>query len=127
MLPGRLDPREQIFEQIVATALDALPPEIQRLLGKVAIVIDDEPDFDQIDESGSDGDTLYGVYEGVPATAWAADWAAVPNKITLFRVPLEQDFPDPVELADEVRRTVLHELGHHVGFDDARLVELDLD
>ena len=112
----------------MADALDGLPVEIQRLLDNVAIVIDDEPSPEQLREDGLDDDeTLYGLYEGVPATAWGADWAAVPNKITLFRLPLEEDFPDPAELTEEVRRTVLHELAHHAGIDDDRLHELDLD
>lgn len=112
----------------MSVALDGLPPDIQRLLENVAIVIDDEPSPEQLREEGLDDDeTLYGLYEGVPATAWGADWAAVPNKITLYRLPLEEDFPDPAQLTDEVRRTVLHELAHHAGIDDERLHELDLD
>ena len=72
-------------------------------------------------------DTLYGLYEGVPRTEWGADWAAVPNRITLFRLPLEADFADPDDLADEVWVTVVHELAHHLGIDDARLEELGID
>ncbi|MGZ6270280.1 MAG: metallopeptidase family protein, partial [Candidatus Limnocylindrales bacterium] len=72
-------------------------------------------------------DTLYGLYEGTPRTEWGADWSVVPNKITLFRLPLEADFPDPEDLADEVRRTVVHELAHHAGIDDRRLHELGAD
>jgi len=67
---------------------------------------------------------MYGLYEGVPRTDYAADWAASPNRITLFRLPLQEDFPDPRELEDEVRLTVLHELAHHLGIDDERLDEL---
>ena len=66
-------------------------------------------------------ETLYGLYEGVPRTEWGADWAAVPNRITLFRLPLEADFADPDDLADEVWVTVVHELAHHLGIDDDRL------
>ena len=77
---------------------------------------------------GADEDGwLYGLYEGVPAVEWGAGGVAFPNKITLFRLPLEADFADPDELADEVRRTVHHELGHHAGMSDARLHELDYD
>jgi len=107
------------FERLVEESLDGLSPNVQRLLENVAIVIEDEPTTGSHD--------LYGLYEGVPATEWAADWAAVPNKITLFRLPLEEDFRDPRELTEEVRRTVIHELAHHAGFDDDRLHELDLD
>jgi predicted Zn-dependent protease with MMP-like domain len=115
-LPDASDDR---FESLVEAALDSLPDDIQRLLDNVAIVIEDEAPVDE--------DDLYGLYEGLPATEWGADWAALPNKITLFRLPLEEDFPDPADLTDEVRRTVLHELAHHAGFDDARLHELHLD
>jgi predicted Zn-dependent protease with MMP-like domain len=107
------------FERLVEDALDGLPANVQRLLENVAIVIEDEPPVGDED--------LYGLYEGVPVVEWAADSAAVPNKITLFRLPLEDDFPGASELTEEVRRTVAHELAHHAGLDDARLHELDLD
>ena len=72
-------------------------------------------------------DALYGLYEGTPRTAWGADLVPFPNKISLFRLPLEEDFPDPDDLADEVRITVIHELAHHLGIDDDRLDELGLE
>jgi predicted Zn-dependent protease with MMP-like domain len=125
-LPADARPIDASFERLVEQALDGLPAQIQRLLENVAIVIDDEPSFEQLGEGESE-DSLYGLYEGVPATEYAADWAALPNKITLFRVPLEEDFADPAELAEEVRRTVLHELAHHAGFDEERMESLDLD
>lgn len=112
----------------MAAALDDLPVQVQRLLENVAIVIEDEPSAEQLHGEGMAGDdTLYGLYEGMPATEYGADWVAMPNKITLFRLPLEEDFADPDELADEVRRTVIHELAHHAGIGDERLEELDLD
>jgi predicted Zn-dependent protease with MMP-like domain len=94
-------------------------------LDDVAIVIDDEPSPEQLRESDMPEDeALYGLYEGVARTEYAADWIMVPNRITLFRLPLEEDFPDPDDLADEVRMTVIHELAHHLGIDDDRLHEL---
>jgi predicted Zn-dependent protease with MMP-like domain len=93
----------------------------------VAVVIEDWPSDEQMTENDLDqDDTLYGLYEGVPRTEWAADWAMSPNRITLFRVPLEEDFPDPLDLAEEVRVTVIHELAHHLGIDDDRLDELGI-
>jgi predicted Zn-dependent protease with MMP-like domain len=116
------------FEALVERALDELPDEFGRLLGDVAIVIEDVPSREQIRLSGGPADGwLYGLYEGVPATEWGADMVPLPNKITLFQVPLETDFADPDELAKEVRITVIHELAHHAGIDDERLHELDLD
>ncbi len=97
-------------------------------LDEVAIVIADEPSASQrIDNDLADDDTLYGIYEGVPRTEWGADWVSEPNRITLFRLPLEADFPDPDDLADEVWITVVHELAHHLGIEDDRLHDLGVD
>ena len=113
---------------LVERVLDGLPADIGRLLDNVAVVIEDEPSQGQLRESGMQpGETLYGLYEGTPAVEYAADWIPLPNKISLFRLPLELDFPDPDDLADEVRRTVVHELAHHAGIDDERLKRYDLD
>jgi predicted Zn-dependent protease with MMP-like domain len=113
------------FERLVARALAGIPNPFRDALREVAIVIDDEPTPQQRrDNDLADGEMLYGLYEGVPRTEYAADWASVPNRITLFRLPLEEDFADPDELAEEVRITVIHELAHHLGIDDDRLEEL---
>ncbi len=94
----------------------------------MAIVIEEMPTPEQAELGGAEEDGwLYGLYEGVPATEWGADYVALPNKISLFRLPLETDFPDPDDLAEQVRITVIHELAHHAGIDDDRLDELDLD
>jgi predicted Zn-dependent protease with MMP-like domain len=122
-------PKQHVpFETLVERALDDLPAEFAQLLDDVAIVIEDSPTPEQAALGGVEGEGwLYGLYEGVPATEWGADWVALPNKISLFRRPLEADFPDPDELKEEVRITVIHELAHHAGIDDDRLHELDLD
>ena len=113
------------FERLVDRALATIPSPFREHLNEVAIVIEDEPTDEQLRENGlTPDDTLYGLYEGVPRTEWAADLAIVPNRISLFRVPLEEDFPDPRDLAAEVRATVIHELAHHLGIDDDRLDEL---
>jgi predicted Zn-dependent protease with MMP-like domain len=120
--------RHRPFEALVDDALAAIPEPFASALGEVAIVIADEPTDDQRRENElADDDTLYGLYEGVPRTEWGADWAPVPNRISLFRLPLEADYPDPDDLADEVWATVIHELAHHLGIDDARLEELGID
>ncbi len=109
-------------------ALAGIPSPFREHLAEVAVVIEDEPSPAQLEDNDLGPDeTLYGLYEGVPRTEWAADWAIVPNRISLFRRPLEEDFPDPAELEDEVRRTVVHELAHHLGIDDERLAELGLE
>ena len=113
------------FERLVERALAGIPAPFRQALDEVAIVIDDEPSPRQRRENDLvDDEMLYGLYEGVPRTEYAADSVAVPNRITLFRLPLEEDFPDPRDLAEEVRVTVVHELAHHLGIDDDRLDEL---
>src|SRR5579859_6176148 len=82
--------RHHAFERLVDRALAALPSPFRETLVEVAIVIDDEPSPDQLRDNGLARDeTLYGLYEGVPRTEWAADWITVPNRISLFRRPLE--------------------------------------
>ena len=118
-----LDP----FERLVESAIDSLPAPLQRLLDRVAVVIADEPTREQRrDQHLAADETLYGLYEGTPLVAWGADEVPFPNKITIFRVPLESDYPDPRELAAEVRRTLEHELAHHVGFDEGGMDDLGL-
>jgi predicted Zn-dependent protease with MMP-like domain len=113
------------FRVLVAHALDSVPEPFARALNEVAVVVADEPSPAQRRESGlGPGVDLYGLFEGVPRTAWAADWATVPSKITLFRLALCEDFPEPAELKHQVRVTVLHELGHYLGIDDHRLRDL---
>lgn len=116
------------FEDLVDEALATIPMPFAAALEEVAIVIDDEPSADQLLQNEIEqGGTLYGLYEGVPRTEWGADWLAEPNRIVLFRLPLEADFADPDELADEVWVTVVHELAHHLGIDEDRLHALGID
>ena len=95
------------FEDHVSRALDLLPPEIAAKLENVAIVVEDEnpqePD-------------LLGLFEG--------GGEFMPDKVTIYRLPLEADFPDPAELEHEIRVTVLHELGHYFGLEEDDLGRL---
>jgi len=129
---GRARPRRpdehRRFEALVDEALSTIPMPFAAAFDEVAVVIADEPSRDQLAAEAMDpGETLYGLYEGVPRTEYGADWVEAPNRITLFRLPLEADFPDPEDLADEVWITVVHELAHHLGIDDDRLHELGVD
>jgi predicted Zn-dependent protease with MMP-like domain len=120
-------PAHSRFERLVERAIAEIPQPFRAALAEVAIVIADEPTPDQRRENElAEDEQLYGLYEGVPRTEYGADWAAVPNRITLFRLVLEEDFADPRDLADEVRLTVIHELAHHLGIDDDRLDELGI-
>ena len=117
--------RHHEFAQLVERALSGIPSPFAEVLAEVAVVIEDEPSAAQRRENElADHETLYGLYEGVPRTEWGADFAPFPNRISLFRLPLEADFPDPNALEEEVRMTVIHEIAHHIGIDDDRLAEL---
>jgi len=116
------------FEMLVERALATIPAPFDRALLDVAIVIEDRPSRSQRETQGPPADdVLYGLYEGTPRTEWGADLVPFPNKITLFRLALLEDFPNDRELEAEVRQTVLHELAHHLGIDDERLDQLGIN
>jgi predicted Zn-dependent protease with MMP-like domain len=117
MEPGLPDPGSQ-FEEYAQDALDAMPSELRSLMSNVEIVIEDEPPV---------GQPLLGLYQGVPLTRRGSHYGGVlPDKITIFRGPLERLYGHrPETLRREVRRVVLHEVAHHFGISDERLVELD--
>jgi predicted Zn-dependent protease with MMP-like domain len=103
------------FDDVVRSALDELPPALAGGLRNVAVVVEDE--------NAEDPD-LYGLFEGVPLTDGGPGPGDLPNRIAIYRRPLEADFRDEAQLRDEIRITVLHELGHYFGLDEARLEEL---
>ena len=110
------------LEALVIDAIERLPPEFRDRLGSVAIVIEDEPTPEQLAAVRAPG--LYGLYQGIPRTAWSADQISVPSKITIFRGPLMRSHRTPERLAAAVADTVYHEIAHHFGISDARLHEL---
>ena len=112
------------FYNLVERALEGLPPELSELLDNVAIVVDEWPEYSTPLVTEDTVDTLYGLYEGVPLTERGAGYhGMLPDKITIFRGPLEQDFRR-VELEEQIRITVVHEIAHHFGIDEDRLEEL---
>jgi predicted Zn-dependent protease with MMP-like domain len=114
------------FETIVIEALDSLPPEFGRLLDNVEIQIERRPTRERRRLAGlRPGETLYGLYEGVPLTERYNGDPVLPDMITIFQEPLERDFRGRDELRAQVRRTVLHEIAHFFGISDERLHELD--
>jgi predicted Zn-dependent protease with MMP-like domain len=103
------------FEDQVRAALDGLPTDIAAALRNVAVVVEDEHPDDPL---------LFGLYEGVPLPERGDEAWALPDRIAIYRRPLEREFSDPHELQREIRITVLHELGHYFGLDENRLAEL---
>ncbi|MPZ60318.1 MAG: hypothetical protein GEU93_03285 [Propionibacteriales bacterium] len=106
------------FEELVAEALDTIPAELAEVMDNVAIFVQDE--------APPDDPTLLGLYEGVPLTDRDTWYAAgsLPDRISIFRYPILAICDDESDVVDEVGITVVHEIAHHFGIDDARLHEL---
>jgi predicted Zn-dependent protease with MMP-like domain len=101
------------FEEQVQAALDDLPPDFATALENVAVVVEDEDP----EEPG-----LYGVYDGLgPGRDHTG---SLPDRIVIFRIPLERDFRSADELRRQIRITVLHEIGHFFGLDEDRIRDL---
>jgi len=129
MMLGLRRPRRpggKAFEELVAEALDDLPPDIQEKLENVEVVVEWQPTPVQLHHLGlRPGHTLFGLYEGVPLTGRTSHYGLVlPDKITIFRQPIEAHCRSDEQVRQVVRRTVLHELAHHFGISDERLREL---
>jgi predicted Zn-dependent protease with MMP-like domain len=106
------------FDDHVRAALDELPPNIAEALRNVAVVVEDENPEDP---------DLLGLYHGVPLPERGDMAGMPPDTISIYRVPLEESFPDPGELQEEIRVTVLHELGHYFGLDEDQIAALGYD
>lgn len=111
------------FHEIVAEALDTIPPELAEHLENVAVVVEDEPDEETLLDVGLDPreDTLYGLYHGTPLAERDGMHSALPDRIVIYYLTLTEDFTDVYHLRREIRKTVIHEVGHFFGFDDDQL------
>jgi predicted Zn-dependent protease with MMP-like domain len=113
----------------VERALNDLPPPFAERVANVDILIERRPSEEDLRAAGlGPGETLFGLYEGIPLTERTSDYGLVlPDRITLFQEPLEDVCGTEDELADEIRITVIHEIAHFFGIDDERLHELGVD
>ncbi len=118
------------FAAVVRRAIESLPDEIKRHLENVVVDVEEEPSDEFLYEAGftdediEAGDTLYGYFmplEGVLASEMLEN----PNRIIIFKNPLEEDFPAPRDLLIEIRKTVVHEIAHHFGLSDRDLEKFD--
>ena len=108
---------DEQFEEVVAAAIDDLPDDLREAMSNVEVVVEDEP---------PDGQPLFGLYQGVPLTLRTSAYAALPDKISIYRGPLERRYgEDLTQLRQMIRHVVLHEIAHHFGISDERLHELD--
>jgi len=119
--------RHRRFHHMAQRVVDTLPPHIQALLEGVAIVVQDEPDESQLDDLDQREESeLFGLYQGVPMIERSSGYAIIPDRITIFAGPLSRAFSSRADLEEEICITVLHELGHHLGFDEDGLDALGL-
>ncbi len=115
---GSAEDSAEVFERLVQEAVDSLPSEFRVSMSNVEIVVEEEPPA---------GEPLLGLYRGVPLTRRGSGYAGVPpDKVTIFRGPIERlAGGDRDRLRGEIRHVVLHEVAHHFGISDERLIEID--
>ena len=115
------------FDWLVARAVETLPEEFLNRLENIVVVAEDYPDPAQLAKTGlTRGETLLGLYEGVPLTKRGRHYSLVPpDKITIFQKPIESKCRDDAEITTEIQRVVQHEIAHHFGIDDARLKQIE--
>lgn len=120
---GAVEIAQARFEELVAEALDSLPPSLGELMDNVAVIVEDWPTAEQL--AGRAG-TLLGLYEGIALTRRSplSYSGAMPDRITIFRMPIARLAGSEAELVKIVTTTVIHEVAHHFGISDARLDEL---
>ncbi len=112
------------FEDLVAEALDSLPDELAKMMSNVEVVVEDEPPFEYTRRLPP-GHTLLGHYHGVPLTKRGNHYGQqLPDKISIYKGPITRMARSASRIRSQVRKTVIHEVGHHFGIDDARLHEL---
>ncbi|HEX2928823.1 MAG TPA: metallopeptidase family protein [Candidatus Binatia bacterium] len=117
----------QDIRKEVAKIVDKLPRRFREQLHNVEFVVEERPSVDLLRDEGLDPrrDTLYGIYQGVPLPERSSlDPPLLPDKITIFAEPLLEDFPDPEDLREEIRLTVLHEIAHYFGMDEEEIEDL---
>ena len=117
---------EEEFNQLVRQALDALPAFFRQHLANVEVIVADWPTPQELRSVGlTDRNGLLGLYQGIPLTRRTSGYNLVlPDKITIFRMPIERVCRTREAVVRQVQRTVVHELAHHFGISDDRLREL---
>jgi predicted Zn-dependent protease with MMP-like domain len=117
------------FERLVVKAIESLPEEFRERMENIDVVVADEPTLKQLSKiERKRGETLLGLYEGVPLTERNHGYGfVVPDMITIFQRPIEEMCKNDTEIIVEVQKVVRHEIAHHFGISDERLHELGQD
>ena len=115
------------FERVVERALRGLPRVFKEKLANIAVVVEDWADDETLEEMGIEPpDTLYGLYRGVDLTQRDSSYGNVlPDTVTIYQGPIEEDCEDEAEMEDVIRDTVVHEIGHYFGLDDETMHRIE--
>jgi predicted Zn-dependent protease with MMP-like domain len=115
--------RREEFERLVGRALDSLPKEFGELLENVFVVVEDEPAIEDLEAMGlgPEDDDLFGLYQGVPQPDRDVYYSALPDRVVIYRGPICRYCRSREEAVQEIRDTVVHELGHHFGMEEEDL------
>ena len=115
------------FEALVEKALRKLPRNFKERLANIAVVVEDWADDETLEEMGIEPpDTLYGLYRGIDLTHRDSGYGNVmPDTVTIYQGPIEEDCADEEEMAELVRETVVHEIGHYFGLDDETMHRIE--
>lgn len=110
------------FEQLVEEAIKSLPREFAQKMENVGVVIEDMPSIQQMQNLGlAPNSLLFGLYQGIPKTKRVNYSAVLPDKITIFKIPILMVCKTEEDVREKVRSTVIHEIGHHFGLSDAEM------
>jgi predicted Zn-dependent protease with MMP-like domain len=118
--------REQ-FEQLVADAITLIPKRFRREMKNIAIIVEDEPSAELLEEMEIDPpDSLYGLYQGTPLPERTAGWGnTLPDCVTLFQKPIEEDCDDDDDVRMVIGETLIHEVGHYFGLSEEEIEEIE--
>ena len=115
------------FHQLVNEAIDSLPKRFRDAMVNMAIVVEDEPTLDQLRQVDIEPpDTLYGLYEGIPLPE--RQWAhgnTLPDKISIFRLPILEDSVDEDDIVVGIGETLIHEVGHYFGLSEEEIMDIE--
>jgi predicted Zn-dependent protease with MMP-like domain len=109
------------FERVVAEALDSLPQRFADLVENVTVTVEEEPAADDVDETDDDDVELLGIYRGVALTERTYGDPLLPDEIVIFRGPVNRIARSRSDAVEQVRQTVMHELGHYFGLNDEEM------
>jgi predicted Zn-dependent protease with MMP-like domain len=115
------------FTELVEEALKQIPARFREAMTNVAVVVEDEPSADLLEDMDMEpGDTLFGLYQGIPLTEREANYGnTLPDRISIYQFPIEEACEDEEDIRQCVAETVIHEFGHYFGLSEEEIEEIE--